>query len=195
MFTSAVSNIFIIDNSRPTPGEVSDGDETGKDLQVQSSTTTISASWEPFLDVNSRIDNYEVCIGSRPSFCDVRPFQTVGDVLTAEISGVNLVHKATYYSTVQATNEAGYTVSSSSNGVKIDQTPPVGGSVRDGSGADDVDFQAYGSFVSANWEQFIDDETGIVKYIWCAGTTRGACDVVQDTTIHDGSTKAHVQVS
>jgi len=105
-----------------------------------------------------------------------------------------LAHKKTYYTTVRATNEAGYKATASSNGVKIDKTLPVGGTVRDGKTADDIDFQAHGSFFSANWDQFVDDETGIEKSIWCAGTTQGSCDVIPETTVSDGINNVQMQV-
>jgi hypothetical protein len=58
----------------------------------------------------------------------------------------------------------------------VDSTPPAPGTVNDGPGAD-VEFQASGSTIVANWGGFGETGSGIGAYAWAIGTTPGAADV------------------
>ncbi|EDO42273.1 predicted protein [Nematostella vectensis] len=194
MYSEATSNLFMLADQPPIPGNVFDGDKIGRDISIQSSTSTMTANWQPFTDSTSRIAMYQVCVGDKPSLCNIAPFRTVHSALQAAVSGLSLAHKKTYYVTVQATNEAGYTETATSNGVTIDATPPVGGIVRDGLLADDINFQASDSFIAANWDAFTDPETGVDRYIWCAGTMRGSCDVIGERVVRD-RTAVNIQIS
>ena len=92
--------------------------------------------------------------------------------------GLSLKHGHKYIVTVRGLNSAGYSTMSFSNGVQVDATAPVGVAPRDGKTLQDVDLQKDGSFISANWNEFQDPESGVTKYEWCAGTKPGVCDVV-----------------
>ncbi|XP_031557393.1 uncharacterized protein LOC116294015 [Actinia tenebrosa] len=189
--SEAWSNTFTLDNDYPIPKSVFDGIETTKDISIQSSTNALSANWEPFINFNSRITDYELCVGSKPSVCNIVPYRNVGLFLKGEISEITLKHMSTYYITVRAWNEAGNTANTSTDGVKIDSTPPKGGEIRDGNGEEDIDYQADDSFISANWDQFTDAESGIEKYIWCVGTAKGSCDVINEKLVLEARYVGH----
>src|SRR5262249_9682223 len=80
------------------------------------------------------------------------------------------------------TNGSGLTVTASSDGVTVDGTGPVAGTVNDGL-VTDLAFQASASSVSANWSGFTDAETGVAGDEWAIGTTAGATDVQAFTAV------------
>ena len=87
--------------------------------------------------------------------------------------------------TVRGRNSAGYTTTSSSDGTQVDATSPVGAPPRDGQILQDIDLQRDGSFISANWDEFRDPESGVTKYEWCAGTRVDVCDVISRSDVGD----------
>ena len=183
--TDSLSNSLILDETSPETGMVYNGPDTFKDRYYQSLPTEISASWKGFQDKESGISRYEICIGSIPGLCDVSEFRNVGLASNAFVSNLNLTHNATYYTTVRATNGAGQTGFASSNGIIIDLTPPIGSKLRDGEDLD-IDVSVQDMFVSANWDEFHDPESGISKFVVCAGTIMGSCDLVSPTIVRSG---------
>lgn len=183
LFREANSNQFILDGRPPTAGIVYDGSSDRTDLELQSSTSEISANWSPFTDSNGRVTQYEMCVGTEQEKCDVRDFVSVGIALKGSIQGLSLNHTRRYFVTVRATNEAGYNTMATSNGVMVDSTPPRGGEVRDGRTLMDIDFQAGDTYIYANWDEFQDVESDITKYAWCAGTRKATCDIVPETDV------------
>ena len=185
LFSEAVSNQFILDGTLPTAGTVYDGSSERNDLELQSSTSEISANWSPFTDFNGRITEYEMCVGTEQEKCDVSDFVSLGITLKGTITGLSLNHTGRYFVTVRATNEAGYSTMATTNGVRVDSTPPVGGEVRDGQTLADIDYQASGAHIYANWDEFQDIESEVTRYAWCAGTGKGICDIIPETDIGD----------
>ena len=183
--TTAVSNPFILDKTPPESGMVFDGDDYLKDQAYQSSFSEISVSWKGFQDKESGITRYELCVGSNAGLCDVSGYTNYGLATNAIINNLNLTHNETYYTTIRAVNGAGQTSFATSNGIFIDMTSPEGGSVSDGDDTD-IDVTVYGSYVSANWDEFHDPESGILKYVICAGTVKGSCDILPLTTVNSG---------
>ena len=41
------------------------------------------------------------------------------------------------------------------------------------------------TYIFANWDAFHDLESDVIKYTWCAGTQKGLCDVVMETSVGD----------
>lgn len=186
LFGEANSKEFILDGSKPSAGTVYDGLERQKDIEFQSSTTHLSANWSPFTDANGRITGYEMCAGTEPGRCDVSgQFLSLGIKLTGTIEGLSLTHNGRYFVNVRATSESGYSINATSNGVRVDITPAVGGQVRDGQTLVDIDYQAADTFISANWDAFEDKESDVTGYTWCAGTRKGVCDVISETSVGD----------
>lgn len=185
LFRETESNQFILDGTPPTAGTVYDGSSDRNDLELQSSTSEISANWSPFTDSNGRITLYEMCVGTEQEKCDVSDFVSLGIALKGSIHGLSLNHTRRYFVTVRATNEAGYSTMATSNGVLVDSTPPVGGEVRDGRTLADIDFQAGDTYIYANWDEFQDVESDVTRYIWCAGTRKGTCDIIPETNVGD----------
>ncbi len=68
-----------------------------------------------------------------------------------------------YYVTVKATTSAGLTTSLTSDGVTVDDTSPIFGTVIDGM-VSDVDYVNGEDDISARWFDFADLESGIKSY-------------------------------
>lgn len=182
--TLAVSNLFVLDKTPPQAGMVFDGATYLNDKAFQSASSEMSVTWKGFQDKESGIKRFEVCVGSIAGLCDIYGFKNFGVTARASIHNLNLTHNETYFTTVRAVNGAGQTSFASSNGIVVDLTSPQGGSLRDGDDAD-IDMTVYDSYVSANWDEFHDPESGVLKYTFCAGTVKGSCDVLPLTTVRD----------
>lgn len=174
------SDGVLVDATPPIVGEVRDG--TGQDIDVQGPTGRISANWSGFDDSETGITQYEWAIGCSPGADDIQPFVWLGDVGSATSGLLTLVDGATYYVAVRVTNGAGETTIGVSNGVTVDFSAVVSGTVNDGNGAD-VDFQAAANSVAANWSGFVSSRSPIVDYSWQVGTTAGGSDVVAPTSV------------
>ncbi|XP_070573761.1 uncharacterized protein [Ptychodera flava] len=61
----------------------------------------------------------------------------------------------------------------------VDRSPPIAGQVFDGTVIDhDIDFQSFSDKLCVSWSGFYDEDSGIEKYVWYAGTTAGSNDTV-----------------
>ncbi|WAR20773.1 DNER-like protein [Mya arenaria] len=158
---------ILIDKSPPIPGNVMDGDSLRKDRQFQADDHIICAQWIDFYDPESGIDKFLWGVGTSQQMDDIVAFHNLTRYDKSSCSPANLQHKHIYYSTVLAYNNAlnSKTSNSSSDGVLVDITPPLAGSVADGKRGDPA--QKYSSeTVSkfANWHGFHDPESGIQNY-------------------------------
>lgn len=163
------------DVTRPDAGVVSDG--LGDDIDFQSSTSTVFANWGGFTDPESGVKTFEWAVGSSPGKDDLRAFADAGFVQQAAATGLALPSGKSFYVTVRAVNDAGLGTDVSSDGVVVDVTPPVVGTVSDGDQGTDVDVQASTTALSARWSGFHDPESGIAGYEWSIGTAPLASDV------------------
>lgn len=68
---------------------------------------------------------------------------------------------------------------------RTDLSAPTAGIVNDGESTD-IDVQSDESSLSANWQGFVDNETGITQYEWAIGTAPFGTDV-RDFEIADGT--------
>ncbi|WAR20850.1 CRB-like protein [Mya arenaria] len=158
---------ILIDKSPPIPGNVMDGDRLRKDRQFQADNHNICAQWIDFYDPESGIDRFLWGVGTSPQKDDIVAFHNLTRYDKSSCSPANLQHKHIYYSTVLAYNNAlnSKASNSSSDGVLVDTTPPLAGSVADGKRGHPA--QKYSSeTVSkfANWHGFHDPESGIQNY-------------------------------
>ena len=122
--TPATSDGVTVDSTPPTSGSVSDG--LGADIDLQTSTTAISANWSGFSDVGSGLAGYQWAIGTTPGGTQVRAFTGVGAVTSATVSGLSLVRDTSYYVTVRAVDGVGNTsVPATTDGVTPIMPSPV----------------------------------------------------------------------
>jgi N-acetylneuraminic acid mutarotase len=182
LLTSRTSKGVTVDSTPPVAGTVRDG--TGADITYQSSASSISANWSGFSDPESGIAGYSWAIGTTPGGLDILGWTAVGLSTSQTRTGLTLSQGQNYYVSVQATNHAGLSTIATSNGVKVDTTPPIGGPVNDGStSGQDLSTQTSTTAISANWTAFSDPESGITKLQWAIGTSPGATDVLGFTNL------------
>ncbi|XP_078585869.1 uncharacterized protein LOC144867679 [Branchiostoma floridae x Branchiostoma japonicum] len=176
--------------SLPLPPQVSTSRKV-KDLQTLSATkdkdfttsqTMLAVSWNNvFPDPFEEINNYQVALGTSPGACDVVTWgvvRTTPDVTRASLENLSLQTGVTYYSSVRVTNHAGLHTAVTSDGIKVDTIAPAAGTVYDGFGLHDADYQNDSLTVWATWHGFSDLESYIRHYIWCVGSSPGAEDIL-----------------
>lgn len=105
------------DVTPPATGTVNDG--PAADIDAQLDTTTLSANWYGFGDLQSGISQYEWAIGTSIGGQELQPFTSVGLATSASRSGLSLSNGTTYYITVRATNGFAGTSTATSNGVTV----------------------------------------------------------------------------
>ncbi|XP_033637723.1 uncharacterized protein LOC117298529 [Asterias rubens] len=160
---------ILVDDTPPIAGDLFDGPYAGRDLAFTKDRNEICGNWYNWFDPDSGISSYLWAVGTQPLTSNVVNFVKVSRREHGTCSGyVTLQHGETYYSTLVAFH-GGYdklNVSASSNGVSVDLTPPVQGSVYDGllPGPTDLEFSSKPATVSAQWQGFSDPESGIEDY-------------------------------
>lgn len=125
LHTSRSTDGIALDATPPTVGAVFDGlgpEETA----TQAGAFSLSASWRGFQDLESGVVAFEAGVGTRPGAADVIPLGDVGFNSSAVFEAV-LKTGTTYHVTVRARNSVGlWSRPVSSDGVRVDETPPVG---------------------------------------------------------------------
>ncbi|MFN8035841.1 MAG: hypothetical protein U0V73_07905 [Acidimicrobiia bacterium] len=180
--TSAVatSNGVTVDSTAPTAGSVNDG--PGADLTWQGATTTIWANWSGFSDAASGLTGYEYAIGTTSGGTQTVNWTSNASATSVTRNGLTLSDGTTYYVSVRATDTAGNTSVATSNGVTVDATAPVAGTVADGTSTD-VTWQQSTTTINANWSGFADVTSGIAGYQYAIGTTSGGTQLVDWTGV------------
>jgi|GEM_PF-806313 len=112
-----ISDGITVDFTPPaTPVVIDDGKYTG-------SADTLHFVYASG-DTESGIDHYEYSIGTAVGLTDVLGWQNAGQIKEQTVTGLSLMHGASYYMNVRAYNHAGLMSVGSSNGILVDLTPP-----------------------------------------------------------------------
>ncbi|XP_078575732.1 uncharacterized protein LOC144861635 [Branchiostoma floridae x Branchiostoma japonicum] len=155
---------------------------SNRDKDFTTSQTMIAVSWNSvFPDPFGEINNYQVAMGTSSGASDVIAWgmvTTTPDVTRTSLDNLSLQTGVTYYSSVRATNHAGLHTTVTSDGFKVDTIAPTAGTVYDGLGLHDADYQNDSLTVWATWHGFSDLESYIHHYVWCAGSSPGAEDIL-----------------
>lgn len=150
----------------PFNGEVIlDGSEEGVDIDFEESTTSLTAHWNAFQDLESDVMKVTWCAGLSAGACDVVK-ETLMDPESTFVHKIltrPMMSGQKYFITVTATNGAGVNTSITSDGTMVDDTPPLTGTVIDGTESD-LDYIDGENDVSARWFGFSDFESGIDYY-------------------------------
>ena len=173
-----------VDESSPDVGPVFDGSQRGVDVQYQTNTTHLSASWEGFHDFGSPLTEFRVCAHQSPNLNESLVCYRLSPAMTAFTIPLQLESGSTYAVEVEATNAAGSSESAFTDGVLVDVSPPKSGNVSDGLLVTmDIDFQYNTAGIGATWSGFSDDESGIADFAWSAGTSPEAGDIFPLTSV------------
>ncbi|XP_069109277.1 uncharacterized protein, partial [Argopecten irradians] len=164
--TSVSSNGFITDNSPPLPGIVHVGID-GHHSRFWPHSDSIQMQWFGFVDVESKIQNYEVCVRhTNNSDCDILTFTNVFLSNTVTLP-VTLSERVSLSVEVRANNPLDMSTRSVSDTFIVDTTPPVVLSLpvlgRENTNTN-VTVQIDPTVVMMNWK-FEDQDSPIVKQI------------------------------
>ena len=150
-------------------GTVSDGEDPKTDIDYQTNSSEIHATWKGFETSNVKVRAYFYAVGScvkgnyhvtNNQFIPVSP----ATATSLEIRRLNLINGQRYCVKIKAENLAGVqTEAISSDGFIVDMTPPdmKRAMVLDGSGDDDIDYQSSREELSATWKGIRDYDSGI----------------------------------
>ncbi|CAH1250571.1 Hypp8876 [Branchiostoma lanceolatum] len=149
--------------------------------QTLSDWGSVSAKWS-MVDPESPIVDYSWAIGTARGGTQLQPFRAIGIQDSAQNSGLFLHHGSYVHVTVMVTNAAGLSAVLYSEPALVDLTPPVMGTVQDGSDDDvDVDYQS-SDIICASWADVSDGESGINYCEWALGTTPHLANLMRFTT-------------
>jgi hypothetical protein len=184
------SNGFKADFSKPTGGTVKDG--PGNDLAWWTSSNTMSATWGGFTDSFSGIDHNDWGLSASPTCASI--LTEVDHVTSVTNQSTPSLSEGTfYYNCARAVDVAGNVGDwVASNGVRIDLTPPVANTVRDGSSVE----TAWSSSTTSdplNWDSFTDALSGVASYDVFLANDSGCTSLVagfSSTGLGSGATSA-----
>ena len=116
------------------------------------------------------------------------PHPTRLQVFNYTLWDLELLHGQTYYITVTLVDTIGRRTNLSSNGVRVDATPPLPGAVYDGRlrDASDTDF-TWSSKVFSWWDLFSDPESGIRRFQFAVTTDPDGRTVDAWTDVQPGT--------
>ncbi|MBL7787776.1 MAG: fibronectin type III domain-containing protein [Chitinophagales bacterium] len=106
-----------IDWTAPNSMTVNDGTTT--DIDQTTTTNTISGNWTNSSDTHSGITAYSYAVGTTAGNTNLVNWTNVGTATTFTNNSINLSYNQTYYISVRATNGAGLTTTSSSDGLMV----------------------------------------------------------------------------
>ncbi|XP_071088930.1 uncharacterized protein [Haliotis cracherodii] len=184
LYTLSSSRPVVVDTTPPSTGHVFDGVQSAatpgdKDKDYITSTSEVGAYWEGFDDPHSSVATYRVKVGTCTGCGDKLEEIEFGNTKNISLQHLLLSPGVKYFTTVTACNTAGLCSSSStSDGVILDSSPPVTGTVQDGTGDVDIQFQAVRTFLGCKWRGFYDPESGLDHYEWHVGITPGGDEIL-----------------
>lgn len=115
--TNPADRDFGVDTSAPTGGTVYDGTTTDVDKSLSdASLSQLSANWSGFSFTSSGILKYEYSIGTTAGATDVKNWTDNSTTASVTATGLTLQTSQMYFFNVRASDNAGNTVTRSSNG-------------------------------------------------------------------------------
>ena len=159
-------------SAAPSANQISDGLSDSVEVDYSSSNTTLSAHWKRFGGSNVV---YEYAIGTAPNNrTDVKNWTVVGFDTTITVTGLSLSNSTTYYTSIRGKNNLGETSTVTSDGVTVDFESPIIASVTELK--EDVDW--FGPNMPGHIFVNATDNTGIAKYEFSIGTTKGGDETI-----------------
>lgn len=128
LFTELYSDGFMIDSTPPFIGEIIHMGSSRTSFEEASEQITcthslIAVQWKGFLDKESGVRNFYVCVGNQPGECDIRNYTDVRNSTAYTFHNLTLVQGETYFVSVKAENRAGLTSDVKvSDGILVDKT-------------------------------------------------------------------------
>ena len=118
-----LSDGFLVDSTPPIMGEITHVENPPLEDSSQFTSSEISVEWSGFLDKESGVGKYDLCVGTQPGECNVVNFTDVGNSTSYSSQDLQLLQGETYFVSIRAGNRAGLTSDvKSSDGVTVDKT-------------------------------------------------------------------------
>jgi len=184
LFTMKSSRPLLSDFEAPQNGFVMDGWGLD-DAKYQSLSSLYRAHWYGFTDF-SGIKTVYLGLSSKPNstVCDIKVEEVVSSFTDFHVlSGLALISGKKYYACLKLIDSAGNSALFYSNGVVIDNSPPLPGYVNDGMPGQEIDVQIESSVLKASWGNFTESETRIVSFQLAFGSFPGEQDVQEFTNV------------
>ncbi|MDP7453220.1 MAG: hypothetical protein QGE95_13235, partial [Arenicellales bacterium] len=174
-----------VDTDVPVISSVIEGSLTA-DIDYQNSDTTLIIDWSGS-DAASGIAQYEYALGTASGEANTVTWTSAGLDTFTTLTGINLTEGTTYYASARATDVAeNLSAVASGDGITIDLTAPLVGTVIDGTG-EDIAFTGSDSTLTAEWTGFSDAVSGIEGYEAAIGTSSGGTEVLDWTSVGEGT--------
>ena len=201
--TIVSSNAVTVDFTPPVTGTVLDGIDI--DLDYINSSVTLATTWSAFTDPETEIKKCTLTVSEENPFKNESiTMQVRMDVNTTGsiIHDFLLISGLQYVSTVTCENFDGFKSSKSSNGVIVDDSPPIAGTILDKNAQPfENQYQASTSELHVRWTDGHDLESGIMEYLIAVGSGSNEDDMreffsvglareinVKNLTLSSGST-------
>ncbi len=168
--SSASSNGIYTDNIPPEITSAYDGSST-EDQDFQQDSTSMIIGWEA--SDSRELSDYSVSMGTDTGLVDIVSWTAVGSGSDYTFTSLSLQESITYYANVKTVDLAGNESDIfTTDGIIIDRTGPVVGTVNDGPGID-IDWVNNNFLVTGNINDFSDALSGIAEYQYSLGVTPG----------------------
>jgi hypothetical protein len=197
------SNSLQIDFTPPVTGTVLDGVDS--DLDYISSSDTLATTWSAFTDDESGIKTCILRVNEEnPIKNESISLKSKVDVNAngAVIHNISLISGLQYVSTITCENFDGFKSSKSSNGVIVDDSPPIAGTIlHKNSQPFENQYQSSTNELHLRWTDGYDPESGIREYMVAVGSGSNEGDIreffsvglareikIKNITMNSGST-------
>ena len=174
-------------SAAPSANQISDGLSDSVEVDYSSSNSSLSAHWKRFGGSNVV---YEYAIGTSPNTrTDVKNWTVVGFDTTITAKDLTLANSTTYYMSIRGKNNLGETSTVTSDGVTIDFESPTINAVTELK--EDVDW--FGPNMPGHIFVDATDNTGIAKYEFSIGTSKGGDEIIAWTASDSNSIAFNVK--
>lgn len=168
-------NKYVVDAQPPQAGLVFDSLAGTPDADFTGTNNAVAGNWRWWRDAETRIRFFEVSLGTSPGATDVIEWRNVGsqtDVCWSLADDELLPDAVELFLNVRATDDAGHSTVGSSDGITVDLTPPVGGTIEHGLwDTGESRYTNRHDLVLMRWHGFDDPESGIVTYEYGLSST------------------------
>jgi hypothetical protein len=177
--TIASSNPVEIDFTPPVTGTVLDG--INIDLDYIISSDTLATSWSAFIDHESGVKTCTLTVNEENPIKD----QSISLKSRVDVNwngsathNISLISGFRYVSTITCENFDGFESFKSSDGVIVDDSPPIAGTILDqNSQHSENQYQSSSTELHVRWSDGYDLESGIKEYLVAVGSWSNEDDI------------------